>query len=74
MIEEHPMAAEGLSENGSDSWIWEGDVYGIEGIGRFVLGLPKEVVVLEGDKLLSYLQDSARYIIDKVVNGSGLTR
>ena len=74
LIEEHPMAADGLSENGSDSWIWEGDVYGIEGIGRFVLGLPKEVVVLEGDKLLSYLQDSARYIIEKVVNGSGLTR
>ena len=63
LVEEYPMAEKGLSPCG-DGWIWEGDVRGMEGVGRFVLGLPTFVEVLEGDDLRAYLREHAQYILE----------
>lgn len=43
------------------SWFWEGDVNALEGIGRFVLGLPHEVSVEEGPKLKAWLTENGAY-------------
>ena len=56
------MAEGGLSPEG-DHWIWEGDVRGMEGVGRFVLGLPKFIEVLEGDELRAFLKERAELIL-----------
>ena len=63
LVEEYPMAEKGLTPSG-DKWIWEGDVRAMEGVGRFVLGLPKFVEVLEGDALRAFLMEHAEYILD----------
>lgn len=66
LVEEFPMAEGGLSPEG-DHWIWEGDVRGMEGVGRFVLGLSKFIEVLEGDELRAFLRERAELIL----GGSG---
>ena len=71
LVEEYPMAESGLSKDGVDHWIWEGDVNGMDGVGRFVLGLPKQVEILEGEELKSFLRENAEYILGKV-DRSGL--
>ena len=63
LVEEFPMAEKGLTPDG-DHWIWEGDVRGMDGVGRFVLGLPMFIEVLEGDGLKAFLREHARYILN----------
>lgn len=63
LVEEFPMAEKGLSQEGG-KWIWEGDVRGMDGVGRFVLGLPMFIEVLEGDDLKAFLRGHAAYILD----------
>lgn len=65
LVEEFPMAEKGLAADG-DKWIWEGDVRGMEGVGRFVLGLPKFIEVLEGEELRSWLREHAEYILSSL--------
>ena len=36
-------------------WYWEGDVYGVMGVGRFVLGMADAVDVAQGEKLRAWL-------------------
>lgn len=66
LVEEFPMAEKGLSSD-DDRWIWEGDVRGMEGVGRFVLGLPMFIEVLEGDELRAWLKEHAEYVLKKLV-------
>ena len=47
------------------SWFWEGDVNALEGIGRFVLGLPREVSVEKGPKLKAWLTERGTFIQNK---------
>ena len=47
------------------SWYWEGNVNALEGIGRFVLGLPQEVYVEEGRKLKAWLMERGAFIQKK---------
>ena len=63
LVEEFPMAEKGLTPDG-DHWIWEGDVRGMDGVGRFVLGLPMFIEVLEGDELRSFLREHAAYVLN----------
>ena len=49
-IEEFPVTA-GEVFQVRRRWYWEGDVNRFEGIGRFVIGLHREVVVVEGRRL-----------------------
>lgn len=63
LVEEYPMAESGLSKDGDGHWIWEGDVNGMDGVGRFVFGLPKQVEVLEGEELKTFLLENAHYIL-----------
>ena len=45
-----------------DYWIYDGMVRGLDGIGRFVLGLEGNIEVMEGDALIEYLKRHAKNI------------
>lgn len=63
LVEEFPMAEKGLTPDG-DHWIWEGYVRGMDGVGRFVLGLPMFIEILEGDELRAFVREHAEYILN----------
>lgn len=58
LLEEYPMTEKGLRADG-DAFIWEGDVNGMDGIGRFVLGLPDRIEILEGEGIRVYLREKS---------------
>lgn len=47
------------------TWLWEGDVNAFEGIGRFVLGLHREVAIREGAKLRAWVRGEGAMILKK---------
>ena len=63
LVEEYPLAEQGLTPEKGDSWLWEGDIYRMEGVGRFVLGLCDHIRVLEGEPLREFLRTNARQIL-----------
>ena len=64
LLEEYPLAEKEVYQGPDGTWYYEGDVRGMDGVGRFVLGLPAYVDVLEGDPLKDYLREQAG-ILDK---------
>ena len=71
MVEEFPLtekdihSGETVTVDGQmdQTWIYDGRVRGIWGIGRFVLGLNRNIIVLEGDELKAFLLDNAGDIL-----------
>ena len=53
-----------MEDEDEQYWIYDGMVRGIDGIGRFVLGLEGNIEVMEGDELIAYLKDRAREILE----------
>lgn len=53
LIEEYPLAEKDIRKEG-DKWILETMVSGMEGVGRFFLGLAHEIKILESDELKEY--------------------
>lgn len=43
------------------TWFWEGDINSFEGIGRFVLGLSRDVTVMEGRQFKAWLAEQVKY-------------
>ena len=64
LLEEYPLAEKEVYQGPDGTWYYEGDVRGMDGVGRFVLGLPAYVDVFEGDPLKDYLREQAG-ILDK---------
>jgi len=61
LIEEFPESGKCISQNNKDSrWLLETDVYAVQGVGRFYLGLADEIEILEGAELKKYAQEYAR--------------
>ena len=46
LIEEYPLAEQDIRKEG-DKWILETMVSGMEGVGRFVIGLAHEIKVID---------------------------
>ena len=55
LIEEYPLAEKDLRKEG-DRWILDTMVSGMEGVGRFVIGLAHEIKILESDELTEYIR------------------
>lgn len=53
-----------MDSEDEEFWIWDGMVRGLDGIGRFVLGLEDNVEVMEGDELIEYLKQRAKQILE----------
>lgn len=65
MVEEFPLTAREISQD-DDSWFYEGEVRSMEGIGRFVLGLPEQIIILEGEEVRQYVKEKANYILSNL--------
>ena len=61
MVEEFPLTAREIRQD-NDGWYYEGEVRSMEGIGRFVLGLPEQILILEGEEVRHYVKEKANYI------------
>lgn len=59
LLEEYPLAEPDIRREGN-KWILETLVSGMEGVGRFVIGLAHEVKVIDSPELERYIQDFTR--------------
>lgn len=70
MVEEYPLTEQDIRPAGTDdgpgnrTWIYDGLVRGMNGIGRFVLGLSDSITVVEGEALKAFLRERAEGILD----------
>ena len=51
-----------MEDEEEEFWIWDGTVRGLDGVGRFVMGLEENIEVIEGDELIAYLKLHADHI------------
>ena len=56
LTEEFPLAVKDIRME-NDKWIYEGEVTHMAGIGRFVIGLIRDIRILESDELRSYISE-----------------
>ena len=54
--EEFPLAGLQIARD-KRGWYWEGGINAPEGVGRFVLGLPREVTIEKGKKLRAWVKE-----------------
>ena len=66
LLEEYPEASKDLIETGDDdAWILETNIYKIEGIGRFYMGLAGEIQIIDAKGLKEYAQKYSKdHILD----------
>jgi len=57
LCEEYPDAKSSLVSSGEDRWILDTDVYQIEGVGRFYIGLAGQIEILDGPELKEYVKE-----------------
>ena len=66
LVEEYPEAEKDLIQTTDDDrWILETDVYQMEGIGRFYMGLADEIQIIDAKGLKEYAQ---KYCKDHILN------
>lgn len=58
LLEEYPLAEKDLRKEG-DKWILETMVSGMEGVGRFVIGLAHEINIVDSPALENHIRDFA---------------
>ena len=56
LVEEYPLAEMDLRHE-DDKWILETMVSGMEGVGRFVLGLLNEIKIIDSPALEDYIDN-----------------
>lgn len=64
LIEEYPLAEQDIRKEG-DKWILETMVSGMEGVGRFVIGLAQEIKVIDSPALENYIRDFVNNYLNK---------
>ena len=67
LLEEYPLAEKEVYQDSEGIWYYEGNVRGMDGVGRFVLGLPAYVDVLEGEPLRDYLREQSDILNKKLL-------
>ena len=56
LCEEFPLASQEVVQDG-DKWVLDTMVSAMEGVGRFVIGLAKDVKIVDSPELTAYVQD-----------------
>lgn len=57
MLEEHPNARPYMYINNRNQYHFKGEIAQLPGLGRFILGLPGEIKVEEGEEMKAYLKE-----------------
>lgn len=65
LLEEFPLAEKCLQYSGTD-YILDTDVYGFEGVGRFVAGLVNDIEIVESPELRAYVREHLSAGLDKL--------
>jgi len=65
LTEEYPLSEQHITRLDDNYWQFDGWVCGFEGVGRFVLGLPGEVYVIESDEFKSFLRQQIKMLQDQ---------
>lgn len=60
MMEEYPDAKAYIQTKNRNQYFFEADIPQLPGIARFILGLPGEIQVIEGEELKEYLQSQIK--------------
>lgn len=66
LLEEFPLAEKDLRRE-DGKWVLRTVVHGMEGVGRFVIGLAADVKILEGEGLKGYVKTYDKKYIQKIV-------
>lgn len=63
--EEYPRSVQFIHKHDDEHYprVFDANVYGLQGVGRFVMGLLDEVKVLEGDRLEEYVRGMVRRFV-----------
>ncbi len=59
MLEEHPNALPFMSVKNRNQYYFQGEIPQLPGLARFILGLPGEIKVEEGEEMRAYLKEQA---------------
>ncbi|MGM9775137.1 MAG: helix-turn-helix transcriptional regulator [Candidatus Egerieousia sp.] len=57
ILEEYPLSERDMTQISENQWILETKVCGMQGVGRFVLGLKEDIEIIEGDELKRYIKE-----------------
>ncbi|OOG73772.1 YafY family protein [Algoriphagus sp. A40] len=57
MLEEHPNALPFMSIKNRNQYYFQGEISQLPGLARFILGLPGEIKVEEGEEMKAYLKE-----------------
>ena len=55
LVEEFPLAAPQLRKQPGNQWLLDTDVCSPEGVGRFVMGLPEDIEIINSPELKEYI-------------------
>lgn len=65
LCEEYPLAKESIKKSGKENyWILDIDVYNINGIGRFCMGLAAHITILDAPELKAYIKSTTKDILE----------
>lgn len=64
LSEEYPLSEKHISDIDGSHWLYEADVYKLEGVGRFIMGLYQHITILDGKELQEYIFSLAKKMMD----------
>lgn len=64
LTEEYPLSEKHISDLDGSHWLYEDDVYKLEGVGRFIMGLYEHITILDGKELRGYVMEVAEKIMN----------
>ena len=62
LVEEFPLASKQLQKISDNEWLLDTEVCSYEGVGRFVLGLPEDIEIIESPEFEQYIASQ----VDKI--------
>jgi len=61
-VEEFPLASKQLQKISDNEWLLDTEVCSYEGVGRFVLGLPEDIEIIDSPEFEQYITSQ----VDKI--------
>ena len=62
LTEEYPLSEKYLTKKNDNEWIFETNVSSMEGVGRFVMGLLRDIEVIESEKLKEFIRERMKFV------------
>lgn len=66
LIEEFPQSKDSLIRESDDSWLFDTEIYKINGLARFYMGLVDDIEIISAPGLKEYMQEKMKQISQKL--------